>query len=156
MLPEGPSPLILITAFYLSSVHKRHNGIQALIRPVLSLIFFSLILSFSHYINTLPPPLLPPSVNEGLRMEAPGGAERGSEWQWRLVGVTGVLRVFEDRSVGVVAASPALYLYYSLWNFVGFFSHSFLTYSHLHPLQQNTMKSSFTNFTSKVSAPKWN
>lgn len=52
VLPAAPSPLILITAFYLSIVHKRHNGIQALIRPVLSLslclslLFFS-FLSFS-------------------------------------------------------------------------------------------------------------
>lgn len=137
MLPEGPTLLILITAFYLSSVHKRHNGIQALIRPVLSLIFLSLSLLFSLslIISILcPPSLLPPSVNERLRMEAPAGAKRGSEWPWRLVGVTGVLGAFEDRSVRVVAVSPTLYLYYRLCNFIGcFFSITFLhtfTFTH--------------------------
>lgn len=76
MLPAGPSPLILMTAFYLCIVHKRHNGIQALIRPVLSLIFFSLSL----YQYSAPLLFLPRSVNERLRMEALGGTEWGSEW----------------------------------------------------------------------------
>lgn len=136
VFPAGPSPLILNTAFYLTIAHKRHNGIQALIRPVLSLIF-SLSFSLSLIISILcPPPLLPPSVNEGLRLEAPGGAERGSEWQWRLVGVAGVLGAFEDGSVRVVTAPPALYLYYSLWNFIITF---FLHMLHLHSLWNITL-----------------
>lgn len=47
VLPAGPSPLILIAVFYLTIMHKRHNGIHALIRPVCSL-SIPLSLSCSH------------------------------------------------------------------------------------------------------------